>query len=89
MIKSMKYLNHFIESNNLLAHKNVYLCKPSVLIICLYLIYNLDENKQIRHVTSSDLIYQLIDYLIVVLRPAQEYFTYMETSPLPVKGYKI
>jgi hypothetical protein len=24
-----------------------------------------------------------------VLRPAQEYFTHMETSPLPVKGYKI
>jgi hypothetical protein len=24
-----------------------------------------------------------------VLRPAQEYFTYMETSPLPVKGCKI
>ena len=29
--------------------------------------------------------YRLIDY---VLRPAQEYFTYMETSPLPVKGCK-
>jgi hypothetical protein len=31
----------------------------------------------------------LIDWLFMVLRPAQEYFTYMETSPLPVKGYKI
>jgi hypothetical protein len=31
----------------------------------------------------------LIDWLFTVLRPAQEYFTYMETSPLPVKGYKI
>jgi hypothetical protein len=31
----------------------------------------------------------LIDYLFTVLRPAQEYFTYMETSPLPVKGCKI
>ena len=31
----------------------------------------------------------LIDWLFRVLRPAQEYFTYMETSPLPVKGYKI
>jgi hypothetical protein len=30
-----------------------------------------------------------IDWLFTVLRPAQEYFTYMETSPLPVKGYKI
>jgi hypothetical protein len=26
--------------------------------------------------------------LFKVLRPAQEYFTYLETSPLPVKGYK-
>jgi hypothetical protein len=32
---------------------------------------------------------RLIDYLFIVLRPAQEYFTYMETSPLPVKGCKI
>ena len=30
-----------------------------------------------------------IDWLFVVLRPAQEFFTYMETSPLPVKGCKI
>jgi hypothetical protein len=30
-----------------------------------------------------------IDWLFIVLRPAQEYFTYMETSPLPVKGCKI
>jgi hypothetical protein len=29
-----------------------------------------------------------IDWLFTVLRPAQEYFTYMETSPLPVKGCK-
>jgi hypothetical protein len=30
-----------------------------------------------------------IDWLFTVLRPAQELFTYMETSPLPVKGCKI
>jgi hypothetical protein len=30
-----------------------------------------------------------IDWLFTVLRPAQEYFTYMETSPLTVKGCKI
>jgi hypothetical protein len=30
-----------------------------------------------------------IDWLFTVLRPAQEFFTYMETSPLPVKGCKI
>jgi hypothetical protein len=31
----------------------------------------------------------LMDWLFTVLRPAQEYFTYMETSPMPVKGCKI
>jgi hypothetical protein len=31
----------------------------------------------------------LIDWLFTVLSPAQEFFTYMETSPLPVKGCKI
>jgi hypothetical protein len=31
----------------------------------------------------------LIDWLFTVLRPPQEYFTYMETSPLLVKGCKI
>jgi hypothetical protein len=30
----------------------------------------------------------LLDWLFTVLRPAQEFFTYMETSPLPVKGCK-
>jgi hypothetical protein len=30
----------------------------------------------------------MIDWLFTVLRPAQEFFTYM-TSPLPVKGCKI
>jgi hypothetical protein len=29
------------------------------------------------------------DWLFSVLRPAQEYFTYMETLPLSVKGCKI
>ena len=29
------------------------------------------------------------DWLFIVLRPDQEYFTYMETSQLPVKGCKI
>jgi hypothetical protein len=33
--------------------------------------------------------WRLIDWLFTVLRPAQEYFTYMETSTLPVKGSKI
>jgi hypothetical protein len=33
--------------------------------------------------------YRLIDWIFTVLRPAQEFFTYMETSPLPVKGCKI
>jgi hypothetical protein len=32
---------------------------------------------------------RLIDGLFTVLRPAQEFFTYMKTSPLPMKGCKI
>jgi hypothetical protein len=31
----------------------------------------------------------LIDWLFTVSHPPQEFFTYMETSPLPVKGCKI
>jgi hypothetical protein len=31
----------------------------------------------------------LTDWLFTVLRPAQEFFTYMETSPLAVKGFKM
>jgi hypothetical protein len=37
----------------------------------------------------SEKVYSGIDWLIIVLRPAQEYFPYMETSPLPMKGCKI
>jgi hypothetical protein len=37
--------------------------------------------------TSCQYMY-IIDWLFTVLRPAQEYFTYMETSPLPVKEKK-
>jgi hypothetical protein len=32
---------------------------------------------------------EVVDWLFTVLIPAQEFFTYMETLPLPVKGYKI
>jgi hypothetical protein len=32
---------------------------------------------------------RLIIYCSTVLRPAKEFFTYMETSSLPVKGCKI
>jgi hypothetical protein len=35
---------------------------------------------------SSDC--RLIEWLLIALRPAQEYFTDIETSPLPVKGCK-
>jgi hypothetical protein len=30
-----------------------------------------------------------VGWLFTVLCPAQEFFTYMDTSPLPVKGCKI
>jgi hypothetical protein len=32
---------------------------------------------------------EYIDWLFTVLNPTQEFFTYMETSPLPMKGCKI
>jgi hypothetical protein len=32
---------------------------------------------------------ELAHFLYTVLRPAQEFFIYMEKSPLPVKGCKI
>jgi hypothetical protein len=32
---------------------------------------------------------EINDWLFTVLRPAQEYFSYMETSSIPLKGYKI
>jgi hypothetical protein len=35
-----------------------------------------------------ELFFTLVGWLFIVLRPAQEYFTYMETSPLPVKDCK-
>jgi hypothetical protein len=38
-------------------------------------------------VVTAHLYPPMIDY--IVLHPAQEYFTYMETSPLPVKSCKI
>jgi hypothetical protein len=34
------------------------------------------------------LFWLINDWLFTVLRPAQEFFTHMETSPLPVKGCK-
>jgi hypothetical protein len=37
----------------------------------------------------SSLMLRSTDWLFTVLRPAKEFFTYMEMSPLPVKGCKI
>jgi hypothetical protein len=34
-------------------------------------------------------IYMYVGYVFTVLRPAQQLFNYVETSPLPVKGCKI
>jgi hypothetical protein len=42
--------------------------------------------------TESDdihILYSYIDWLFMVLRLVKEFFTYMETSPLSVKGCKI
>jgi hypothetical protein len=45
----------------------------------------------LRAITLSnlDLDILMIDCVFTVLHPAQEYFIYMETSPMPVKGCKI
>jgi hypothetical protein len=44
--------------------------------------------QRLSHTAISDKE-SLIDWLFTVLRPTQEYFTYMETSPLLVKGCEI
>jgi hypothetical protein len=78
----------------------VALCKISVicenilhshnLFFNIYLDFSCLRLWIICHVVANLLFNQwLIDWLFSVLRPAQEYFTYMETSPLPVKGCKI
>jgi hypothetical protein len=47
-------------------------------------------NQLLVHLKMEKYFFLLeFDRLSIVLRPAQEYFTYMETSPLPVKGCKI
>jgi hypothetical protein len=65
------------NNNHLNVHRNHY-CFPSFHSI-----------NFLMYVLSDWLIDWLIDWLFTVLRPAQEFFTLMETSPLPVKGYKL
>jgi hypothetical protein len=52
-----------------------------------------EEIDRIRNSAESQTVHVSLDdwcycdncgWLFIVLRPAQEYFTYMETSPLPV-----
>jgi hypothetical protein len=45
---------------------------------CILHVYRCDDHRPCK-----------IDWLFTVLRPAQEYFTYMETSPLPLKVGRI
>ena len=45
------------------------------------------NNERAKYTLSSYMA--CIDLLFIVLRPTQEYFSYMETTPLPVKGCKI
>jgi hypothetical protein len=49
------------------------------------------EELCLTHIINQTIINLdiLIDWLFTVIRPAQEFFTYMETSLLPVKGCKI
>jgi hypothetical protein len=48
--------------------------------------YHKESSYHIIYIRKAGL---LVGWLFIVLRPAQEYFTYKETSPLPVKGCKI
>jgi hypothetical protein len=46
------------------------------------------EGRLVKIMASEGRMGLMVDWLYRVLRPAQEYFTHMETSPLPVKGCK-
>jgi hypothetical protein len=47
------------------------------------------KNAENKNVFDNNLHFSIFDWLFTVLRPAQEYFTFMEMSPLLVKGCKI
>jgi hypothetical protein len=42
-----------------------------------------------EYIDNASFVLQIDRLIITVLRPAQEFFTYMEMSLLPVKGCKI
>jgi hypothetical protein len=54
-------------------------------------IYGAESATKADQYVGKYCIYRQVQFvcLFSVLRPAQEFFTYMETSPLPVKGCKI
>ena len=52
------------------------------------------RTKELKHLAQFNVqciynedIYGSLFCLFGVFRPTQEFFTYMDTSPLPVKGY--
>jgi hypothetical protein len=63
--------------------------KPMLIHICITHIYISRYMKYTFICIHIQTLCTLIDWLFTVLRPAQEFFSYMETSPLPVKGCKI
>jgi hypothetical protein len=58
------------------------------LTVFLFCFHQHNDNGSILHVCQNRYLYFFInsDWLFTVLRPAQEFFTYMETLQLPVKG---
>ena len=75
----------------LFQHNNIFLM---LLLLISVLKFIACMVKGQGHMAKGDLIYVkfiflLKDWLFSVLHPTQEYFTYIETSPLLVKGCKI
>jgi hypothetical protein len=60
---------------------------PIKLLIKSGLGVRIADMKVTFHLPSRS--FKLVGWLFTVLRPAQEFFTYMETSPMLVKGCKI
>jgi hypothetical protein len=83
-------------------HRNIYVCAYHLWLLAPLLSFSISYipggewvqrhfKKYIVILSPKNLQYKrwCIDWLFTVLRPAQEFFTYKDTSPLPVKGCKI
>jgi hypothetical protein len=68
--------------------RSFFVLEEGLSVLSCYLI-NCDLHFAMIISSVEKMIFKIVDWLFTVLRPAQELFTYMETSPLPVKGCKI